>query len=70
MKHSAEVKRVAPYLLLFVINLMVSNDRPTTLYSKVIKLAAEDLGLELDLTWVQTIKMEGFYWEEVNRAGS
>lgn len=35
VKHSAEVKRVAPYLLLFTISLMISNDRPTTLYSKV-----------------------------------
>lgn len=35
VKHAAEVKRVAPYLLLYVINLMVSNERPTTLYSKV-----------------------------------
>ena len=35
VKHSAEVKRVAPYLLLFAISLMITNDRPTTLYSKV-----------------------------------
>lgn len=30
-----EVKRVAPYLLLFVINLMITNERPTTLYTKI-----------------------------------
>lgn len=35
VKHSTEVKRVAPYLLLFAIHLMITNDRPTTLYSKV-----------------------------------
>ncbi|XP_031625322.1 uncharacterized protein LOC116342004 [Contarinia nasturtii] len=35
VKHSAEVKRVAPYLLLFAINMMIGNDRPTTLYSKI-----------------------------------
>lgn len=33
--HSLEVKRVAPYVLTFAINLMVSNKRPTTLYPKV-----------------------------------
>lgn len=35
VKHSIEVKRVAPFLLVYVINLMISNDRPTTLYPKV-----------------------------------
>lgn len=35
VKHATEVKRVAPYLLIFVINLMISNERPTTLYSKI-----------------------------------
>ncbi|XP_055854277.1 uncharacterized protein LOC129918012 [Episyrphus balteatus] len=33
--HSLEVKRVAPYVLTFTINLMVSNKRPTTLYPKI-----------------------------------
>ncbi|XP_055905406.1 uncharacterized protein LOC129940904 [Eupeodes corollae] len=33
--HSLEVKRVAPYVLTFAINLMVSNKRPTTLYPKI-----------------------------------
>lgn len=33
--HGIEFKRVAPYILTFAINLMVSNKRPTTLYPKV-----------------------------------
>lgn len=34
--HGIEFKRVAPYILTFAINLMVSNKRSTTLYPKVI----------------------------------
>lgn len=35
IKHAKDVKRVAPYLLVFVINLYTSNERPATLYPKV-----------------------------------
>lgn len=34
-QHSVGVKRVAPFVLTFIINLMVANKRPTTLYNKV-----------------------------------
>lgn len=34
-QHSVGFKRVAPFVLTFIINLMVSNKRPTTLYNKV-----------------------------------
>lgn len=33
------VKRVAPYLLIFVMDLMISNEKPTTLFPKVIILS-------------------------------
>lgn len=36
MKHLKVVKRVAPYLLIFVMDLMISNEKPTTLFPKVI----------------------------------
>lgn len=35
MSHAKEVKRLAPYMLVFIINLMISNDRPLTLYPKI-----------------------------------
>lgn len=34
-QHRVGVKRVAPFVLTFIINLMVANKRPTTLYNKV-----------------------------------
>ncbi|XP_073828546.1 uncharacterized protein [Musca autumnalis] len=34
-QHSVGFKRVAPFILTFIINLMVKNQRPTTLYNKV-----------------------------------
>ena len=33
--HGVAIKRVAPFVLTFVINLMVANKRPTTLYPQV-----------------------------------
>lgn len=34
-QHSVAFKRVSPFILTFIINLMVKNQRPTTLYNKV-----------------------------------
>lgn len=34
-QHKVGFKRVAPFVLTFIINLMVANKRPTTLYNKV-----------------------------------
>lgn len=33
--HKVDVKRVAPFVFIFILNLMVSSKRPTTLYPKV-----------------------------------
>lgn len=35
VKHARDVKRIAPYFLLFVINLMISKENVSTMYSKV-----------------------------------
>lgn len=51
VKHSIEVKRVAPFLLIFVINLMISNDRPTTLYPKVGAIAVVYLKLRIAINY-------------------
>lgn len=65
MKHSKEVKRVAPYLLLFVINLMITNERPTTLYTKI-KTHIEYICY--DLIAICDHRVEGFILRSCNEA--
>lgn len=36
VKHAMDVKRIAPYFLLFIMNLMISKESVSTVYSKVI----------------------------------
>ncbi|KAM7350029.1 uncharacterized protein ACRADG_008722 [Cochliomyia hominivorax] len=45
-QHRVGVKRVAPFILTFIINLMVANKRPTTLYNKI-KTHIENICYEL-----------------------
>ncbi|XP_065364855.1 uncharacterized protein LOC135957936 [Calliphora vicina] len=45
-QHRVGVKRVAPFVLTFIINLMVANKRPTTLYNKI-KTHIENICYEL-----------------------
>ncbi|XP_037812924.1 uncharacterized protein LOC119604414 [Lucilia sericata] len=45
-QHKVGVKRVAPFVLTFIINLMVANKRPTTLYNKI-KTHIENICYEL-----------------------
>ncbi|KAG4072519.1 hypothetical protein HA402_004608 [Bradysia odoriphaga] len=65
VKHAKEVKRIAPYFLLFIINLMISKENVSTMYSKI-KTHFDSVCY--DLISVCDHRVEGFIMRNCNEA--
>lgn len=68
MKKAKDVQRVAPYLLLFIINLLVSDEQPPSQTINVAQIKTYVEGICMDLISACDARVESFVLRNCNEA--